>query len=133
MKAKPSFIIIDDEENDNFICEAILRTSHIAEEVRTFVSAKQALAYISKDESIAVPAEDEKKIILLDIHMPMMNGWEFLDQLDHLPVRIKDRYKLYILSSSVNLQDKQRARANKYICDFLVKPLTVEMVLGLTA
>jgi CheY-like chemotaxis protein len=133
MKSKPSFIIIDDEENDNFICEAILRTSHIAEEVKTFVSAKQALAYISSDENPPVPAESDKEIILLDIHMPMMNGWEFLDQLDYLPIHIKERYKLYILSSSVNLQDKQRAKANKYICDFLVKPLTVEMVLGLTA
>ena len=132
MKTKASFIIIDDEETDNFICESILRTAHIAEDVKTFVSAKKALEFITeKDESPA--NESEKGIILLDIHMPVMNGWEFLDKLDNLPESIKNKYRLYILSSSVNMKDKLKARDNNYICDYLVKPLTVEMVLGLTA
>ena len=72
-------------------------------------------------------------IILLDINMPLMNGWEFLNLFDKLEDKVKSYYKVYIISSSVSVVDKELAQSNHNIVDYISKPLTSEIILSITS
>jgi CheY-like chemotaxis protein len=71
-------------------------------------------------------------LLLLDINMPIMSGWEFLEMFDNLDFEVKDRVKICILSSSIDERDKVRSYANKNVLEFLVKPLTDKDIQRLT-
>ena len=60
--------------------------------------------------------------------MPVMNAWEFLEQFETLSDEVKDRIKIFILSSSVDKNDMAKAKANKYVEYYLIKPLTDETI-----
>jgi CheY-like chemotaxis protein len=76
---------------------------------------------------------ESTSIILLDLNMPIMSGWEFLERFEELDEIIKKQVKIYILSSSVDPRDKERAGKNKDVEDYIVKPLTKEIVLEITS
>ena len=60
--------------------------------------------------------------------MPVMNGWEFLERFDELGEHTKKRIKIYILSSSVDKRDIEKAKADKNVVHYLTKPLTKETI-----
>jgi CheY-like chemotaxis protein len=119
------FLIIDDDPVNNALCHLVINFTSKSIEVKTFNTPEKGLEYISSQ----YPNGSEKKtVILLDINMPTMSGWEFLDHFSNLQDKIKKQLKIYILSSSVDVRDKKRASNNKYITDYIVKPLTFETV-----
>ena len=78
-------------------------------------------------------AEECPTVLLLDINMPGMNGWEFLEKYDNIDSAIKSRITVFLLSFSIDHRDKQMAANNKYVKGFLTKPFKksiVEEVLG---
>jgi len=68
----------------------------------------------------------EMAVVFLDLNMPIMNGWEFLDKLSKAKNEITMHYKLYILSSTINPDDQKKAKSNPLVSGFLSKPLTKE-------
>jgi len=60
--------------------------------------------------------------------MPIWSGWDFLDNFEMLDEKIKRQIKIYIISSSIDTSDKQRARENKNVVDYIEKPLSEKMV-----
>ncbi len=117
------FIVIDDDPFNNKICKLFLRKYFGDVAVETFTEPETALSYLANNHTPSV----EPSIVLLDINMPTMTGWEFLDEYDLLDVTIKNSLKLYILSSSVDERDKERATQNKNVEDYLIKPLTTDV------
>ncbi len=67
-------------------------------------------------------------VLLLDINMPAMSGWDFLERFESTESDIKKHLTIYLLSSSIDQHDKERAEANKHVKDFLTKPFRKEMV-----
>jgi CheY-like chemotaxis protein len=63
--------------------------------------------------------------------MPIWSGWDFVEHFDKLDENIKNRFKIYMLSSSIDNNDKQRAMDNKNVVDYIEKPLTKEKVFSL--
>jgi CheY-like chemotaxis protein len=122
-----NFIFVDDDEINNLIgrltVEAVLG-KHIG--TTCFTSPKQALEYL---RALTPATLTDNTIMLLDINMPVMTGWEFLEEFDNLDAHIKDAIRIYILSSSVDQRDRERSYANKNVLDFLVKPLSKEAIL----
>ena len=111
--------IIDDDPINNLICEKVIQRSHFANEVRSFLSAIEALEWLKQ-----LPPAERPELIFLDINLPYMDGWEFLGQLsswqpDH-------GIEIYILSSSVSEDDQSKADAHPLISGFLIKPLTMD-------
>ena len=126
MNVSTRFIVIDDDDFNNKICtvtiEKIAKDAHI----KTFLSPVEGLAYITSEYSKA--DHSATAVVFLDINMPVMNGWEFLERFDELDESIKNRLKIYILSSSVDKRDMDKAKANKHVVHYLVKPLTKETI-----
>ena len=119
------FIIIDDDIINNKLCRKIIEKTFPDAAITDFINAREGLDFIIEKYS---KSGDEKVIVLLDISMPIMNAWEFLDVFDNLERGLKDRVKIHILSSSINKNDMMRAQTNSNVEYYLIKPLTKESI-----
>ncbi len=117
---KLNFIVIDDSKLDCFIAEKIIKNTGKCESVRSFLQAKDALHFISS----SVPDDMSHTIILVDIQMPVMSGFEFVEAFESLPGSIVNNYTIYVISSSINENDLHKVHNYKSVKQFLNKPLT---------
>ena len=124
---KLNFIIIDDSKLDCFIAEKIIKNTGKGSDIRSFTAAKEALAYVTNSP---VPA-GERTIIIVDIQMPIMNGFEFVEAFEQLSEEARKGYVIYMLSSSINENDLNRVQSYPSIKQFLNKPLTSNMLSAL--
>lgn len=113
--------IIDDEEVNLFLTQQMLVKFGPKENIHTFVSAEEALGSIQ-----AAGDEDIPDVILLDLNMPVINGWEFLDVLKPQWERLRKKCKIYILTSSLNYADEAAAKDHSMISGIIHKPITLE-------
>ena len=120
MKPLLHFFLIDDSAFDLFIYEKLLIKSGITDSVKTFNSARDALKHLVTHADI-LPAS----IILLDLQMPDMNGFEFIDEFDHLPAMLQEKIRIFMLSSTIDTRDIDKAKASQHIIDLLPKPLEI--------
>jgi CheY-like chemotaxis protein len=123
--SQANFIIIDDSRLDCFISEKIVRNSGQAESVRSFTEASKALEFIRETP---ITAGNQKTIILLDIQMPVMNGFEFAEAFEELPHDQKASYVIFMVSSSTNESDRIRIGNYPSIRQLYKKPLNKEIV-----
>src|SRR3569833_438781 len=110
-------LLIDDNYIDNFVTRRILEASNFAELIVVSNSATEAMA------SLRIGAV-RPDVIFLDIRMPQMGGFEFLQEYDKLDIDNKQAVKIFMLSSSLDPTDLKKSLNNKYITHFLHKPLT---------
>lgn len=118
-------LLIDDNYIDNFVTRRILESGHFADEI--IVRQSPAEAIESLREGSVKP-----DVIFLDIRMPMMSGFEFLQEYDKLDDDVK-KAKIFMLSSSLDPTDLKRSVENKYITQFIHKPLTHKILEELSA
>ncbi|MGF7081198.1 response regulator [Mucilaginibacter sp. UYCu711] len=123
-----SFIIIDDTELDHFIARKMITNANNAFKVKSFLDASQALEYIVADNHDA-----GIKIILvfLDIYMPLMNGFEFVEEFEKLDKAIQDKYYIVALTSSIETSDINRIRSYPAVRGKITKPLLAEDISAL--
>ncbi|MCX6350812.1 MAG: response regulator [Bacteroidetes bacterium] len=113
-------LVIDDNETDRYIADFSMHRYKFAEEVVLQDSGRKALEYLLSLEN----ATDElPEFIFLDIRMPMMDGFEFLEEYEKLPEVVKKTCVIMMLSTSLNPADHKRAESNPYVKKFLTKPL----------
>ena len=129
MKSPFQFILIDDDPMNNLICKLTIEMTLGESDIKSFVNPELGFEYVHSDFS---KLPDTPALLLLDINMPIMSGWEFLELFDNLSYSIKDRVRICILSSSIDDRDKERSYANKNVADFLVKPLTDKDIIRIT-
>jgi CheY-like chemotaxis protein len=121
-KAKqPDFILIDDNEIDLFLHEKIIRLQGLSEAVFSFRSVSQALDYFKrfKRDTDNYP----QTVILLDLQLPEMNGFDFLDHFSDMPQTILDKTRVFVLSSTLDHGDLSRSHAHQLVDLILRKPL----------
>ena len=110
-------LLIDDNYIDNFVTRRILEGGDFAEKVIVSQSASDAI------ESLRAGTV-KPDVIFLDIRMPVMGGFEFLQEYDKLKIDNKQAIKIFMLSSSLDPTDLKKSTNNKYITSFIHKPLT---------
>jgi CheY-like chemotaxis protein len=122
-----SFIIIDDSELDCFIAQRLLKHSNKNLTVKAFQNAGQVLEIIRESSK----EDDQATIILLDLQMPLMNGFDFVEEFEKFPAEVQRNYKIAILSSTKNPTDVYKILAYKTVNSIIEKPLTKEKLLSL--
>src|SRR5687767_12509529 len=99
----PSVMLIDDNEIDNFINQKMIEGSHFAERVYVHTSSKSALEfYLNLVRSEGIPEELFPSVIFLDINMPIMDGFQFLDEFGKIPLKNRGNVKIVMLTTSIN-------------------------------
>lgn len=111
---------IDDEPIDQKLYKRMIRKSGLVETLTQAMSGPEALEYLSRPDSLPVD------VILLDINMPAMNGFEFLETATDRFGTGFVRYAVLMLSTSTRPEDRARALSFEVVRDFLPKPLTME-------
>ena len=118
-------LIIDDDEINNFIAAKLIDKIQPKAKVITCVNGLEGINHVKNK----LNNQDEfPDIILLDINMPVMNGWEFLDEYEIFKKEIKKKVSINMLSSSVYNDDILKAKTYKTVNKFISKPLTVEKI-----
>ena len=116
---KIQLLNIDDDELILFIHETLIQQTEFSDNYVYFTGAKDGLAYLDKCND-----PDTRYLILLDINMPEMNGWELLDILELRPYA--SQIRVILVSSSENESDRLKAKKYKLVYSFLSKPLKTE-------
>ena len=111
--------LIDDDNITNMLNRYFLEEHYPMLEIRSFIYAAKALEELQN-------RVDSPDFILLDINMPGMNGWEFLETLQHSELPPSALPEIYMLSSSLDPEDQAKARNSVLVKGFISKPLEVE-------
>lgn len=119
-------LLVDDNAADNYLHRLEIEEAGVAERVVTATSGYEALDFLQTETETGYPQPD---IIFLDINMPGMNGWEFLEEYEELPANQKAGVVIVMLTTSLNPIDKKRATENGLIDRFESKPLTKDRLL----
>jgi CheY-like chemotaxis protein len=114
---KYQLLLIEDDPIFTFLLEKGIQHAELKGDVISFSNGKPAIEYLIKEYS-----EADNYIIFLDLNMPVMNGWEFMDQLETI---IKaDNCMVFILTSSAYRNDIERLKKKPLVVDFVTKPIT---------
>jgi CheY-like chemotaxis protein len=113
-------LLVDDDPDDILYHRIIIEEAGCAEKVDDVHNGVEALSYLKKTGQLT------PELIFLDINMPRMNGWEFLDHYKQLDETQKSRIVILMLTTSVNPSDLRKAQEIKEISGFETKPLTKE-------
>lgn len=127
MAQTDKILLVDDNEIDIFLNKKLLKLSGIENEVFSFTSGMSALDYFKSDTADQI---DIPKLMLVDIQMPQMNGFQLIDELCKIiPDDIKS-IKIFFLSSTIHDIDEEKADENPFVQEILSKPLDANYLKG---
>ena len=118
----PDFIVIDDDRTNNTICRKIILNVAPEAKVETFFDPNAGLVHIQSNYG---HHKANNVILLLDINMPTLFGWEVLEEFRKFPELTRSHFKIFMLSSSFDYHDKEKANQNPLVSGYIEKPLTV--------
>jgi len=123
-----SFIVIDDSELDCFVARKIIEHTDKNLLVKSYLNGRDVIDQIRADFD---KRDMALTIILLDLRMPVMNGFQFVDEFERFPLDIKRKYQIHILSSSKNTNDLYRILTYDTVISIIEKPFTREKLQAL--
>jgi CheY-like chemotaxis protein len=131
-------LCVDDDPITLMLCKKVIEKASFAQKIDTAQNGEEALHYfenwIKKNQHSKINHEkndDYPKLIFLDLNMPIMGGWEFLDNFSKITFSIFEKVKVIVLSSTIDPQDISKAKSYPMVIDFLSKPISKEMLEGL--
>ncbi len=121
-------LLVDDNIDDQFFHARVIRKNNFATNIVECSDGEEAINYLKSinadsDKELSAKVPD---IIFLDINMPKVNGFEFLEFYSELPDKLKKGIMIIMLSTSLNPKDQQKAENSEYVHDFIRKPLGTE-------
>ena len=119
---KKAIWIVDDDAIYQIIVNKIIQRSEMFSAVSSFKNGRIAIDALQEtlDKDTALP-----DIILLDINMPIMDGWEFMEEMALMKSKFNKQITVYIVSSSISIEDKNRSKTYADILGYLSKPVTI--------
>lgn len=120
MQLKPVFLVIEDNLIDQLVITQLLTKGMQIEQIVIANNGKEGIEWLTTQK------KNQSLIILLDIQMPIMNGFEFLDAFHKLNKDIKKETQIYVLSSTLDPEELEHINKNDYVSGFLNKPFPIE-------
>jgi len=113
--------LVDDDDTFVYITKKIIEKSNVVKEVKVFSNGLDAIDYLKSNlnSSYMLP-----EVIFLDLSMPIMDGWQFLDEFVTIESDHTKKITIYICSSSISPHDISRAKNISAVTDFIIKPVT---------
>jgi two-component system chemotaxis response regulator CheY len=124
----PIIALVDDDKIFQLTASKTIKASAITDKILQFENGEDALQFIRKNVGNASVLPD---YIFLDLNMPYIDGWMFLDDYDSLKASLAKPIEIYVVSSSIDPRDITRARNNKNVKDYVTKPVTREKFIEL--
>jgi len=120
--------LVDDDDVFVFLTKKTIQETSLIELIKVFENGLDALNFLieNKNDLDALP-----EIILLDLSMPIMNGWQFLDEYVKLYPNLGKKITIYICSSSISPDDITRAKSISAVTDYIIKPITKDKLIDL--
>jgi CheY-like chemotaxis protein len=131
MTKRTSVILIDDDPFTLAMTKQIVKCLVKNGKIKTFCSAKDALSYLQRENDLSDGEKAVPGIILSDLHMPCMDGFQFLDEFARLGQAVRRQYSIFILSSSSDEKERARLFEKTSFEGFCSKPLTPGKFMGL--
>lgn len=128
-------LLIDDDEATNFLNRHVIEEAGVATEIKTVLNGKEAIEFLTNTGPYKIHGDNfpQPMLILLDINMPVMDGWEFLEAYQKLPEHLKCHTIVVMVTTSFNPDDRKRAERIAELADYRNKPLTSELLEELMA
>lgn len=118
-----SILLVDDDESTNYLHSMYLEEWGVTDNIYTALNGQEAIDFLMTNEPFKAA---KKSLILLDVNMPIMNGFEFLDEYEKLPEEFKATIVVVMLTSSLHAKDQAAARGFKDLGGYINKPLSFE-------
>jgi len=122
-------LCVDDDPITLMLCKKVIQKSNFSKEIDTAINGEDALNYFDNLIVTKATSNNYPQLIFLDLNMPVMNGWEFLD------IFSKDQYqnkfsetKVIVLSSTIDPEDIEKSKQYPMVMEFLSKPITSEIL-----
>lgn len=120
--------LVDDDDVFVFLTTRMLEKYKLVDLIKIFDNGYDALVFIKENLGNIEALPD---IILLDLSMPIMDGWQFLDEFVKINSKIGKKITIYICSSSISPDDVNRAKVINAVSDFIIKPMTKEKLVDM--
>ncbi len=117
--------IVDDDPIHQRIVQIMIEKHRIYDNYVSFTNAQIALDYLLENMN---STDELPEVILLDLNMPVIDGWGFLEQFQALREKLKKAIKIYIVSSSIDEKDISRSKNYAFVSGFISKPLSPEII-----
>jgi CheY-like chemotaxis protein len=130
MQLHNMIFIVDDDPIHQQIANIMIRRQGIGEQVRTFSDAQDVLDYL---RLYVYDAEQLPDLILLDLNMPVMDGWDFLNDYAGFYKDLAKPIGIFVLTSSIDDKDKKKVDSYSFVKGYLTKPLSSEIIMKLQA
>ncbi|SDS36687.1 Response regulator receiver domain-containing protein [Polaribacter sp. KT25b] len=125
MPQNPNICIVDDDEVYKFFVKKILKIKNLAKDALTFPDGEEAYKFIKENRENLEKLPD---IIFLDINMPIMDGFQFMDEYTKIHNEINKKITIYMITSSIDPVDLERSKKYDQISDFITKPISAEVL-----
>ncbi len=112
-------LLVEDDPITIMVCDRIIKMTSFSDRVISCENGKIAIDYLTAHLNATVPS-----IIFLDINMPVMNGWDFLDEFEKVQSALTEVPRIYLLSSTIDPEDYKKAETYKCVQDLISKPLS---------
>lgn len=130
MKNPKKLTLIDDDDTFVYLTKKTIEQTNLVQLIKIFGNGLDAIHFLEENKS---NPEALPEIILLDLSMPVMDGWQFLDAFTKLNPKIGKKITIYICSSSISPDDVTRSKTISAVTDYIIKPITKDKLIEMIA